>query len=104
MKPATRHRDEHDCLGEDDRHHTGCVNLQRDVLACTAILAVADNALCILYGHFACALHEKYGAYSDCKEEHDLDDEHHQTALIAGCCTGQTADEFIVRELPGGVR
>ena len=88
-----RHGDEHDCLCKDDRHYAGGVNLEGDVLTGTAILTVADDALCILYGHFACSLNEKHGTDSDGKEQHDLDDEHHQTALT-GCCTGQTACEF----------
>ena len=51
-------------LGEDDGHDAGSIYLEGYVLACAAVLAVADNTLGVLYGHFACALDQKHGA--DC--------------------------------------
>ena len=55
-----RHGDEHDGLGKDDRHHTGCIDLQRYVLTGAAVLAVAYDALGILHGHLTCTLHKKH--------------------------------------------
>ena len=36
-------------MGEDDRHNAGGVNLQRNILTGTAVLAVSDDAFGILH-------------------------------------------------------
>ncbi len=70
------------------------LTLRGDVLACTAVLTVAHDALGILHGHFACALHEQYRAYGNGKKEDDLYHKHDETALAAGR-SGETACELV---------
>ena len=78
------HREHHQGLGEDDRHNARSIDLEREVLADTAVLLVADNPLCVLHRNLADSLHE-----SDCSDDdehpHDhLDDEEQQTATAVG--------------------
>ena len=57
--PYDSQRDEHQGLGENDRHHIGCEELQGDILASTTILLVANQTLCILNGNLASTLHQQ---------------------------------------------
>ena len=79
--------------GEDDGHHTGCVDFQREVLALAAGLAVADNAFSILHRYFAGALYQKHCSDGNGEEHHYFNDEHHHAAL-AGSATGHTGLKF----------
>ena len=75
-------RQEHDGLGEDDRHDAGCIHFQRDVLADATILAVADHTLGILYRDLTRALDEGDGAHHH-EEQHDQLDHQQQEASAA---------------------
>ena len=52
-------RNKHNCLGKNDRHYTGSIHFQRNVLSCTAILFITNDSLCILYRNFSCTLYQK---------------------------------------------
>ncbi len=93
-KAYQRDGDKHNCLCKNDRHHTGCIDFQRYVLACTTVLTVADNTLGVLYGHFTCPLYQKHCTDGNGKQQHNFDDEHHKTAF-ATTGTGQTGSEFV---------
>ena len=67
--------DEHNSLGEDDRHHAGSVDLEGKIVADTAVLLVADHALGVLDGHAAGALHEHNADANDDHHQDKLDDE-----------------------------
>ena len=67
-------RDKHDRLSEDDRHHVGGIDLQRDILTSTTIHAVADGPLGILYRDTTCPLYEQDRSYDHDEEEQDLKD------------------------------
>ena len=82
---------EHNGLGEDDRHDASGIHLQRDVLTHTAVLTVADHALGILYRNLARALHEGHSANHHEEQHNQLDDENQKacSALVeAGCALG----------------
>ena len=84
-------RNKHNRLSEDDWHHTGGIHLQWYILACTAILLVAHNAFCVLYGHLACSLYQENCTCNHSEKKYDLHEEHHQTSL----CGGQAACELL---------
>jgi len=73
---------EHDCLGKDDGHDASCVDLDGDVLADAAILFVTNNALGILHGDTASALHKEDDEQNDHKEYNKLEEEHHQATTF----------------------
>ena len=79
-----RQRDEHQCLGKDDRHHVGCEQLQGDILAGAAHLLVAYDALRILYRNLADTLYQNNSCTYNCIENDDLDEEHHQSTTRDG--------------------
>ncbi len=64
------YRNKHDGLGKDNGHNAGSINFQGYILTCAAVLAVADNALCILHGNLACSLHQKHCPDGHCKQEY----------------------------------
>ena len=89
-------RDEHQCLGKDDRHHIGSEQLQGDVLACTTILLITDKTLSILYGHLTDTLYQHDGCTNNCIEDDNLHQEHHQSTTRDG---GETGTNFLDESL-----
>ena len=69
------HREQHQRLGEDDRHHAGCVDFERDVLTYTTVLLVSDNPLRILYRNPADSLHNRDGRNDNEEPEYQFDDD-----------------------------
>ena len=78
------HREEHERLREDDRHNACSIDLQREILADTAILLVADNPLGVLYRNFADSLDQSDGGNDDEEPNNEFDDEDQQTAAAVG--------------------
>ena len=66
------HREEHEGLGEDDRHNAGRIDLEREVLTDSAILLVADNPLGILYRDFPDCLNKGDGSDDDEEPEGEV--------------------------------
>lgn len=78
--PSEKHRDEHNRLGENDRHHVGSIELKRNVLTYAAVLLVAHDTLGILYGHLSHSLQYGNRGHEDEVENDYLDNQHHHAS------------------------
>ena len=88
-------------MREDDRHHVRSVHLQGDELAHASVLAVTLDTLSVLNGYTASTLDEQDSEHEHSYQDHDLKQEHNQTAsgvIQAGAklldeCTRQTGND-----------
>ena len=77
-------RNEHQRLGEDDRHNASGINLKGQVVTNTTVLFVADHAFRILDGNATGALNEHDTKTDDQHHQDDFQDEDDRTAVHLG--------------------
>ena len=85
----------HNGLSKNDRHDTGSIDFQRQILTCTANLLVSDNTLGILYRHFPHRPNQHYRCGYGSKQDDKFYKEHYQTA----CLIGHSRHDFLKESL-----
>ena len=74
---------EHDGLCKDDGHYACCIHFERQELARTTKLAIANNLFCVVNRDLSCTLNKKNESQNDCNEHGNLNHEDQQTTTTA---------------------